>query len=196
MKQFDVFPECNVDTNLVGYIIGGYAKHKSCCNEVVKAVNGADGFAVGIIDDDKRRATMDVGFREYVPAELPNDNPLHVKLFVHDDGKRYMFTVKPAMDKFIFDAAKAQGVKLDEAGFPTSFDAFKKETKRIQAATDAKLRKLFERIADYPELQRLKNTLKYLMLKQYDADVETVKGFFDGTLGAEDLQGYFENKKR
>ena len=90
MKQFDVFPECNVDTNLVGYIIGGYAKHKSCCNEVVKAVNGADGFAVGIIDDDKRRATMDVGFREYVPAELPNDNPLHVKLFVHDDGKRYM----------------------------------------------------------------------------------------------------------
>ena len=62
----------------------GYAKHKSCCNEVVKAVNGADGFAVGIIDDDKRRATMDAGFREYVPAGLPNDNTLHVKLFIHD----------------------------------------------------------------------------------------------------------------
>lgn len=194
MRQFDVFPECNVDTNLVGYIIGGYAKHKSCCNEVVKAVNGADGFAVGIIDDDKRRATLDEGFREYVPAELPKGNSQHVKLFIHDDGKRYLFTVRPAMDKFIFDAAKAQGVKLDEAGFPTSLDAFKKETKRIQAATDAKLRRLFERITDYPELQRLKSTLKYLMLKQYDADVEKVKGFFNGTLGADELIAAFDGK--
>lgn len=194
MKQYEVYPECNVDTNLVGYVIGGYPKHKSSCNEVVKAVNGADGFAIGIIDDDKRRATMDAGFKEYELAEEVDGENRHVRLFIHDDGKRYLFTVKPAMDKFIFDAAKAQGVKLDEAGFPTSFDAFKKETKRIQAATDAKLRKLFERIADYPELQRLKNTLKYLMLKQYDADVETVKGFFDGTLGTDELIAAFEGK--
>ncbi len=183
-----------MDTNLVGYVIGGYPKHKSSCNEVVKAVNGADGFAIGIIDDDKRRATMDAGFKEYELAEEVDGENRHVRLFIHDDGKRYLFTVKPAMDKFIFDAAKAQGVKLDEAGFPTSFDAFKKETKRIQAATDAKLRKLFERIAGYPELQRLKNTLKYLMLKQYDADVETVKGFFDGILGTDELIAAFEGK--
>lgn len=194
MKQYEVYPECNVDTNLVGYVIGGYPKHKSSCNEVVKAVNGADGFAIGIIDDDKRRATMDAGFKEYELAEEVDGENRHVRLFIHDDGKRYLFTVKPAMDKFIFDAAKAQGVKLDEAGFPTSFDAFKKETKRIQAATDAKLRKLFERIAGYPELQRLKNTLKYLMLKQYDADVETVKGFFDGILGTDELIAAFEGK--
>ena len=31
-------------------------------SEVVKAVNRSDGFAVGIIDDDKRQATMDISF--------------------------------------------------------------------------------------------------------------------------------------
>ena len=67
-EQMNVFPECNVDTNLVSYILGGYVKHKSCCNEVVKAVNSSETFAIGIIDADKRHATMDKGFYEY---ELP-----------------------------------------------------------------------------------------------------------------------------
>lgn len=189
MKQFDVFPECNVDTNLVGFMIGGYAKHKSCCNEVVKAVNGADGFAVGIIDDDKRRATMDEGFREYELAEVVDGEHRHVRLFIHNDGRRYMFTVKPAMDKFIFDAAKNEGVSLTEMGYPVAFDSFKKATKRIQAATDANLRRLFDRIKGDSEFGRLRNTLKYLLLKQYDAETDVVKSFFDGSLGAEDLSG-------
>lgn len=187
MKQFDVFPECNVDTNLVGYIIGGYAKHKSCCNEVVKAVNGANGFAVGIIDDDKRRATLHKGFREYVLQDFVDGEHRHIKLYIHDDGKRYMFTVKPAMDKLIFDAVKAEGVDLAEFGFPKSFEDFKRTTKRIQSATNPNLRKLFDRLKGYPELVRLRNTLKYLMLKQYDAEIETAKSFFDGSLGIDDL---------
>ena len=112
MKQYNVFPECNVDTNLVGYLLGGYPKHKSSCNEVVKAVNASDQFAVGIIDADKRAATMDAGFAEY---------------------------------------------------------------------------RLFDLIAGYPELQRLRNTLKYLMHKQYDADPEEAKAYFDGRKTSDDL---------
>lgn len=100
------------------------------------------------------------------------------------------------MDKFIFDATKSLDVDLTENGYACTLDGFKKETKRIQAATDPKLRNLFSKIIDYPELQRLRNTLKYLMLEQYDARKETVASFFDGTLGAEDLQVFFENKKR
>lgn len=196
MKQFDVFPECNVDTNLVGYIIGGYAKHKSCCNEVVKAVNSADGFAVGIIDDDKRRATMDDGFKEYELAERADGVHHHVSLFIHDDGKRYMFTVKPAMDKFIFDAAKNEGVSLAEMGFPVSFEDFKKATKRIQAATDSNLRRLFDRIKGDSELIRFRNTLKYLMLKQYDAETDVVKSFIDGSIGAEELKELMAGMER
>jgi hypothetical protein len=104
MKQYNVFPECNVDTNLVGYLLGGYPKHKSSCNEVVKAVNGTDQFAIGIIDADKRSATMDEGFVEYKLDEGVDGINRHVAMYTHGDGKRYLFTVKPAMDKFILDA--------------------------------------------------------------------------------------------
>lgn len=193
MKQFNVYPECNVDTNLVGFILGGHVKHKSSCNEVVKAVNGADSFAIGIIDADKRLATMDEGFRIYSKEEI-NGNKPHVSMYIHDDGKRFIFTVEPAMDKFIFDAVEAQGVDLIEVGFPSSFDGFKKETKKIQAATDPRLRHLFDLIANYPELQRLRNTLKYLLSKQYEVNPVIARGFFNGSLGINDLIEILANK--
>ena len=193
MKQFDVYPECNVDTNLVGFIIGGHVKHKSSCNEVVKAVNGADSFAIGIIDEDKRRATLDEGFR-ICPINSIKGKKCHVSMYIHDDCKRFIFTIKPAMDKFIFDAVKAQGVDLTEVGFLPSFDGFKKETKKIQAATDPRLRRLLVLIADYPELMRLRNTLKYLLAKQYEVDPDIAIGFYNGSLGIDDLKQYLVNK--
>ena len=182
-----MFPECNVDTNLVGFLVGGFAKHKSCCNEVVKAVNNSDSFAIGIIDADKRQATMDPGFREYMLSEPVDGEKRHVAMFVHDDRKRFMFTIKPAMDKLVWDAAKQQGVSMRDAGYPSTFEGFKKETKRVQAATDPKLRRLFDMISDYPELQRLKNTLKYLVNMQYESNADVAKQFFDGSLTSGDL---------
>ena len=187
MKQYNVFPEFNVDTNLVGYLLGGYPKHKSSCNEVVKAVNNTDQFAIGIIDADKRMATMDEGFEQYKPTVEVDGSSRHIAMFIHRDGKRFLFTVKPAMDKFILDAAIAEGVDLEAAGYDSTLDGFKRETKRIQAATDPKLRRLFDLIAGYPELQCLRNTLKFLMNKQYEADTETAKAFFDGKLTSSDL---------
>ena len=139
MKQYDVFPECYVDTNLVGHILGGHVKHKSSCNEVVKAVNKSDGFAIGIIDDDKRRATMDAVFSIGEQATLVDGHQKHVAMYVHEDGKRFIFTIKPAMDKFILDAAKSQNVDIESAGYSSQLEEFKKATKRIQAATDPQL---------------------------------------------------------
>lgn len=187
MKQHNVFPECNVDTNLVGHILGGYAKHKSTCNEVAKAVNQSDAFAVGIIDEDKRLATMDAGFTCYKQSVDVLDKNTHLTMYIHQDKKRYMFTVSPAMDGFIWDAAHEMGVDMKALGYKSSFKAFKKETKTIQAATDPKLRRLFQKIADYPELKRFRNTLKYLMHFQYDADPSIAQQFFDGRLTNDDL---------
>lgn len=191
MKQHNIFPECNVDTNLIGLIIGGYSKHKSTCNEVVKAVNGTDCFAIGVIDADKRPATMDTGFVEYKQAKKADGKTTHLTMFIHADGKRFMFTVKPAMDQFILHAAKAEGVKVEDFGFPSDFDSFRKITKSIQAADNPKLRQLFSAIMTYPELERFRNTLKYLIHEQYNADPAIVKQFFDGTLTKKDLVGRY-----
>ena len=186
----NVFPECNVDTNLVGYILGGYVKHKSTCNEVAKAVNKSNEFAIVIIDADKRMATLDSGFEKYDNGcEVDGEN-VHITMYIHSDCKRFMFTVKPAMDKFLLDAAKQLGINLRDAGYPSTLEAFKKETKRIQAAKDPKLRNLFAMIRDYEELQRFRNTLKYLMNKQYDVDIDIAKSFFDGTFTNKDLRNY------
>jgi len=190
MRQYNIYPECYVDTNLIGYIIGGHPKHKSTCNEVVKAVNNTDEFAVGIIDADKRQATLDSGFEEYVQGERIDGRDRHLSMYIHTDGKRFMFTVKPAMDKFIMHAASAEGINLEEYGFPSDFDEFRKSTKRIQAGNDPKLRNLFAAIAGYPELERLRNTLKYLVQKQYQASPEIAKQFFTGALTNADLPSY------
>ena len=109
-------------------------------------------------------------------------------MFVHEDGKRFLFTVKPAMDKFILDAAKEQNVDMRAAGYKPSLNDFKKETKRITAANDPKLRRLFDLIKDNPEMQRFRNTLKYLMTQQYNTDQEIAKQFFDGTIGSDELE--------
>ena len=130
---------------------------------------------------------MDPGFSEFQLPEPVDGEHRHVAMFVHEDCKRYIFTVKPAMDKFVWDAANAEGVNMLEAGYSTSFEKFKKETKRVQAATDTKLRNLFNLIVGYPELQKLRNTLKYLICKQYDSDPDTAKKFFDGTLTNDNL---------
>lgn len=187
MRQYNVFPECNVDTNLVGHILGGYAKHKSTCNEVTKEVNQSDEFAVGIIDADRRPATMDAGFVRYEQPDGLEVKNSHLTMYIHQDRKRYIFTVAPAMDGFIWDAAHDMGVDLKKYGYKATFAAFKKETKKLQAATDPTLRRLFQAISDYPELNRFRNTLKYLNNKQYGADPAIAKQFFDGKLSNDDL---------
>ena len=190
MKQMNVFPECNVDTNLVGFILGGYVKHKSTCNEVAKAVNKSNEFAIGIIDADKRMATLDSGFEKYDNGCDADGENVHITMYIHSNRKQFIITVKPAMDKFLLDAAKQLGINVKDAGYPSTLEAFKKETKRIQAAEDAKLRNLFAMILDNEELQRFRNTLKYLMKKQYDADIDIAKSFFDGRLTKIDLPTY------
>ena len=179
-----------MDTNLVSYLLGANVKHKSSCNEVVKALNGSDVFAVGIIDADKRMPTIDAGFSEHVPKVAEGASGRHLTMFIHEDGKRFLFTVKPAMDKFIMDAAAECDVRLGTFGFPEDLPAFKRITKTIQAAEDSKLRNLFSGIRESSEFQRLRNTLKYLITKQYDIDVQVVRDFFDGALQSPDLVKY------
>lgn len=190
MRQYNIYPECYVDTNLIGFIIGGHPKHKSTCNEVVKAVNNSDVFAIGIIDADKRQATLDPGFEEYVQEEKVDGRNRHLSMYIHADGRRFVFTVKPAMDMFIMHAAASENVRLVDYGFPSDFDAFRKMTKTIQAGQDPRLRRLFNAIAGFPELERLRDTLKYLMNKQYQASVEVAKQFFNGSLTSLDLPLY------
>lgn len=162
---------------------------------MVKAVNQSKDFAVGIIDADKRLPTLDNGFSEFkMDGDIDGTNR-HIALFINSDGRRFLFTVKPAMDKFILDAAKDQNVDLAGVGFPSTLDGFKKVTKRIQASDDVNLRKLFALISGHKELKCLRNTLKYLINMRCNADVEVVKQFFSGSLTSDDLNSELMQSK-
>lgn len=188
MRQEPIFPECYIDTNLVSYILGEHVMHKSSCNEVVKAVNKSGSFAIGIIDEDKRLARMDEGFKIYPPAQ--NGGAKHISMYIHDDGKRFIFTVKPAIDKFILDAAAHQGIKVEDYGYPSALKEFTRCTKKITAANDSNFRNLISAVVKYPEMQRFRNTLKYLVSNKGNIDIEVAKHFFCGVLDSSCLQQY------
>ena len=190
-RQENLFPECNVDTNLVGHIIGGKVKHKGCCNEVAKALNNTDAFAIGIVDEDKRQATFDAGFVKY-EFQSPYKKQ-HITFYPHTDGKRYLFKVYKAMDEFVLDAAKALKVDMSAFGYSNQLEEFKRITKTQDASENPKLRQLFDHIKDYPELVAFRNTLKYLVNQKYDADPEIAKKFFDGRLTSDDLGQYLKH---
>lgn len=189
-RQENLYPECNVDTNLMGHIVGCDVKHKGCCNKVMKVLNSTDQFAIGVIDDDKRQPLIDPGFVKY---EFKSTYPKpHISFYPHNDGKRFLFKVKKAMDQFVWDAAVEMKADMVALGYPSSEDEFRKITKVEDASHNPKLRKLFIQINDYPELVAFRNTIKYLMITKYNSDVEIAKQFFDGRLKSEDLYQYFK----
>jgi len=184
-RQENVFPECNVDTNLVGYIIGGKVKHKECCNEVVKVLNKSDEFAIGIIDDDKKQPTLDSGFVEH--KFISPYKKQHISFYLHTDRKRYLFKIHKAMDEFILDAAKEMKVNMSEFGYSDDLSVFRRVTKTQDASVNSQLRHLFDEIKDHQELVAFRNTLKYLINQKYNTDPEIAKKFFDGRMKSKDL---------
>lgn len=184
-RQENIYPECNVDTNLLGYIVGGYVKHKGCCNEVMKVLNTTDQFAIGVIDEDKRQPTIDSGFVKY-EFKSQYMNP-HISFYPHKDGKRFLFKVYKAMDQFVWDAIQEMGADLRDIGYPSDEKAFRKITKLEDSSKNPKLRCLFDMIKDYPEFVSFRNTIKYLVKAKYNVNVEIAKQFFDGRLTTVDL---------
>lgn len=187
-RQENIYPECNVDTNLLGYIVGGYVKHKGCCNEVMKVLNTTDQFAIGVIDEDKRQPTIDSGFVKY-EFKSQYMNP-HISFYPHKDGKRFLFKVYKAMDQFVWDAIQEMGADLRDIGYPSDEKAFRKITKLEDSSENPKLRRLFDMIKDYPEFVSFRNTIKYLVHARYGVNVEIAKRFFDGRLTTADLYQY------
>ena len=80
MKDLYFVPECYVDTNLVESLLEtDGVNHQKGCNTVVNTMKGKvlnDGFAVGIIDSDKRQPSYVKEFTEIAHSE-------HLSLMKH-----------------------------------------------------------------------------------------------------------------
>ena len=175
MKDLYFVPECYVDTNLVESLLDSDGvNHQKGCNTVVNTMKGKilkDGFAVGVIDSDKRKPSYVNEFTEIAHTE-------HLSLLKHTTKAHYLIMVSPAMDKFILDCAVEEGVDLTEFNLPSDLNAFKDQTKAVNSKNDVRFKRLFKKLKDNPEIAILRNILCYLKSNKYTSNQKDLLKLF------------------
>lgn len=184
MTDLYFIPECFVDTNLVLTLLNifgqgsGGVNHQHSCNNVANTMKNkfTDKFAVGIIDDDKKKTSYIDEFIEIGSSE-------HLTLLKHKSRDHFIVLVKKAAEDFILSCVNAMNEKKQEEikrkyTFVSDLNTLKGKTKNTKADKDDNLRKLFKDIQNTKEMQILGNILSYMKTHKYDSDIETLKKFF------------------
>ena len=172
-KLLNILPECFVDTNLMEYLLKAGVNHQHCCSQVVNKLKTefADKFAVGIIDKDK----VELGYIKECDEIAATQ---HLTLMKHKDKSQYLITIAPAVDGFILDCAKEQGIDTADFDIPSELKAFTKISKSTTSNTDQRFKSLFKAIKDNNEIRNLKDSLKYLCDNEYNVNIEILKETF------------------
>ena len=175
MKHNEIMPECYIDTTLVGSLLDAKVSHKHSCNEVAKEMEKGkykDEFAVGIIDNDKRKVSYINEFEEIGQT----DNLTFLKHRVKPQYLIKVGKVHQAMETFIKSNVEAMGMKMEDFGLPSSLDKLIEATKdSITTQKDPRILKLCKAIRQSPEGLKLKNVLDYLAANKYNAEIEALK---------------------
>ena len=171
-KDWHIVPECYIDTNLAEFLLDSHGvNHQKGCNAVAKKMmesNLKDQFSIGIIDNDKRQHSYVSEFTEIAHTQ-------HVTLLKHKERPHYFIRISPAMDQFILDCAKEQGVNLKDYGLPSELSEFTKITKDVKAKNDYRFKSLFGALVDSKELSKLCSVINYMNDKQYKCDPTELK---------------------
>lgn len=168
-KLLNVLPECYVDTNLIEYLLDAGVNHQHSCSKVVGQLNTtfADSFAVGIIDKDK----VELG---YVKECNLIANTEHLILLRHNTRPQYLVMVSPAIDGFILDCARKEGVDPQIFGIPADLKGFTRVSKAVTSNTDPRFKKLFALLKENSEISALCSALRYLCENKYNVDINTL----------------------
>jgi hypothetical protein len=171
-------PECFIDTTLVSSLLDAKVSHKHSCNEVAKEMERGkfkDAFAVGIIDNDKRKISYIEGFEEIGRT----DNLTFLK---HKNKHQYVIKVGKdckAMETFIKANVEAIGMKMEDFDLPSDLSELIEQTKdRVSTQKDPRIQKLCKALRQSPEVAMLQDVLAYLAVNKYNVDIEELKKKF------------------
>lgn len=185
MKYNEIMPECFIDTTLVGILLDANVSHKHSCSEVAKEMEKGrykDAFAVGIIDNDKRKITYIEGFEEIGRT----DNLTYLK---HKSKDQYVIKVgkdRKAMETFIKANVEAIGMKMEDFSLPSDLAELIELTKdTVTSQRDPRILKLCKSLRQSPEVAKLQEVLAYLAANKYDVDIEALKKMINKKLGAD-----------
>lgn len=174
MRDLFIVPECYVDTNLVESLLTTEGvNHQKGCYAVANTMKGRvlnETFAVGVIDFDTEKTQP-----TYVHEFSEIAHTAHILLLKHTTKPHYLVMIKPAMDQFILDCAKEQGVNMSDFDLASDLEGFKKQTKTVDSKYDIRFKKLFKAIRHNSEMVILHNVLNYLKDHRYKSSVEALK---------------------
>ena len=175
MKYNEIMPECFIDTTLVASLLDAKVSHKHSCNEVAKEMEKGkykDAFAVGIIDNDKRKISYIEGFDEIGRTE-------NLTFLKHKEKHQYVIKVgkeHKAMETFLKANVEAIGMKMEDFNLPSDLDELIEETKdRNSTQKDPRLLNLCKTLRQSPEVAKLQDVLAYLAVNKYDVDIEELR---------------------
>lgn len=171
-----IFPECYVDTNIMKTLLHlDGVNHQHGCSRVMSGMatgRFADGFAVGIVDDDKKK-TYD--YREF--EELGQSD--HLVLMKHRQKHHYLIFVREAAEDLLLSSASELNVNMSELGLPDSLDGLKTITKSCESDKEPRIKRLVNAVRGASEMARLERILRYLQDRQYEVDVNELITLFN-----------------
>ncbi len=171
-----VVPECYIDTMLVQTLVPPKKRynHQHGCSEVsneMELYHLKDKFAVGIIDNDKKKA-------KYLRSFLEIDgNACGVKLFKHAQNHQYYIQISPAIESWILEVCKQEEIDIAEFGLPNTLRALTKITKPQSSIKDRRFIHLFEcfKKSENKSVQKLVGWISLLKEKNYQVDINELK---------------------
>lgn len=170
-----IFPECFVDTNILKTLLQvDGVNHQYGCSRVMAGMETgrfADNFAVGIIDDDKRKTYNYQDFEELCRSG-------HLVLLKHKSKHHYLILVCKAAEDFLLTCAHELGVNMAEYDLPDTLEGLKDVTKSIESDKEPRVKRLVNALRGASEMARLERTVSYLHSKQYDATKEELIAVF------------------
>ena len=167
--------ECYVDTALACALLGvNGVNHQSSCDNVCITMQKrfADSFAVGIIDDDKRKPSYVNEFDNIGSAS-------HIILKKHKSKTHYLILISKAVEDFILFCANEAIVNLVVYGLPSDMEGFKMHTKTAGAASDPVFKRLFRALRHSGQMQLLQSILTRLNKDNYRTNTQQLMALFD-----------------
>lgn len=167
-------PECYADTLLIETLVPtvrGY-NHKHSCFKVESGMKSLDGFALGIIDNDKNQ----IGYlKEF---EIIDEIVGSLLLLKHRQKHQYIIQICPALERWILNVCEHENIDLTIFGLVNDLEDLKGYTKRLVSLKNEKLRSLFTQIGSKDKnvsVRKLKVWVKHLKEYNYNADINELK---------------------
>jgi hypothetical protein len=173
-----IVPECYIDTMLVQTLVppgkNSRYNHQHGCFEVsneMELYSLKDSFALGIIDNDKKKAKY---LSEFIEVDNIEDD---LKLYKHKEFHQHCIEINPAMESWILKFCEQEKIDIADFDLPGNLKALTKITKSQTSSRDKRFIDLFLRFdkSDNKSILKLKGWIRLLKEKNYGVDIKELK---------------------